>query len=177
MSAFHSWLKAPFLNLHRGRQSLSAAEHAEILAPLASDAPAAQALRALRARMFAGEKVNRSEDRAAGHWALRIAGLETKTRDVSTLATAAQDLIDRMRDSQMRAKSIATAIREGRLHSSTGRPFQTVVHLDVDGDVALGAVQEQGLFRVHGGRTVAPAISGFPAAFPRKGLYRPDHNL
>ena len=133
MSAFHSWLKAPFLNLHRGRQSLSAAEHAEILAPLHPDAPAAQALHGLRASLFAGEKVNRSEDRAAGHWALRIAGLEKNIRYVSSLPTVGRDLIDRMRDSQMRAKSIATSIREGRLRSSTGSPFQTVVHLGIGG--------------------------------------------
>ena len=133
MSAFHSWLKAPFLSLHRGRQSLSATEHAAILAPLIEDASAAQALRALRASVFAGEKVNRSEDRAAGHWALRIAGLETDAIEYSPPTAAARDLIDRMRDSQVRAKSIAAAIREGRLRSSTGRPFQTVVHLGIGG--------------------------------------------
>lgn len=132
MSAFHAWLNAPFLSLHRGRQSLSATEHAEILAPLAAKAPAAQAVGRLRTSVFAGEKVNRSEDRAAGHWALRAAGLDTKNSDAS-LPGAARELIDRMRNSQVRTKSIAAAIREGRLCASSGRPFRYVVHLGIGG--------------------------------------------
>jgi glucose-6-phosphate isomerase len=133
MPAFHSWLKAPFLNLHRARQSLSETEHAEILAPLAATSPTARAIHTLRDSVFAGEKINRSEGRAAGHWALRTAGLETTVGHVSTLPSTAHQLINGMRDSQSQTKSIAAAIREGRICSSTGKRFQYVVHLGIGG--------------------------------------------
>ncbi len=133
MSAFSSWLEAPSLSLHRSRQSLSETEHEEILAPLAIQSPAALAITSLRAAVFLGEKINRSEDRAAGHWALRAAGLNPSAAITATLGPTAQSLIAGMVKSQDQAKSIAASIRSGKFQSSSGKPFRHIVHLGIGG--------------------------------------------
>ncbi len=133
MSKFSSWLEAPGLNLHRGRQSLSDAEHDEILSPLSTGSKTAIAITSLRAAVFSGEKVNRSEGRAAGHWALRAAGLSQSDAQNKPLSQTASSLITGMIASQDQAKFIATSIRSGKLQSSSGRPYRHIVHLGIGG--------------------------------------------
>ncbi len=133
MSMFSSWLEAPGLSLHRGRQSLSEAEHEEILAPLSTESKTAIAIASLRASVFSGERVNRSEDRAAGHWALRAAGLNRSATHNKPLLPTADSLITGMIASQDKAKVIAASIRSGNFQSSSGRPFRHIVHLGIGG--------------------------------------------
>jgi glucose-6-phosphate isomerase len=133
MSPSSDWLLAPKVSLHRGRQSLTETEHREILAPLAAGARTAFAMQQLRDAVFAGERINQSEQRMAGHWALRAAGLEEAVEPTPAISDTGKRLIAGMRDSQDRAKSLANAIREGQQQSSTGQPFETIVHLGIGG--------------------------------------------
>ncbi len=133
MSKFSSWLDAPGLSLHRSRQSLSEAEHEEILAPLSAESKTALAITSLRTAVFSGEKINRSEDRAAGHWALRAAGLTLSAVRTPPVAPTADSLITEMIASQDQAKGIAASIRSGKCQSSSGKPYRHIVHLGIGG--------------------------------------------
>jgi len=69
-----------------------------------------------RDRMFAGERINTSEDRAARHVALRAA---TPPREVSDTLARMQDLVDRA--------------HRGELRGAAGEPVRTVVNLGIGG--------------------------------------------
>jgi glucose-6-phosphate isomerase len=79
-----------------------------------------------RDRMFAGERVNRSEDRAALHSALRtpeLAGVEIDGQRVG-------DAVEAM---HARMSELVDGVREGRLRAADGAPFTGVVHLGIGG--------------------------------------------
>ena len=81
---------------------------------------------AARGRLFAGEPVNRSEDRAVMHMALRApdgAEFTAKGEPVSAEVEAGRG--------KMRA--FAAAVRSGEITGATGRPFRAVVHLGIGG--------------------------------------------
>src|SRR5580693_2784324 len=79
-----------------------------------------------RARLFAGEIVNRTEKRPALHMALRApdgAGYAAEGKPVSPEVEATR--------AQM--QSFAEGVRAGRIVGATGKPFRTVVHIGIGG--------------------------------------------
>jgi glucose-6-phosphate isomerase len=81
---------------------------------------------AARARLFAGEAVNRSEDRAVLHPALRApvgSAFAAKGEPVSSEVEAGRAA---MRD-------FSEAVRSGAVTGATGRPFRAVVHIGIGG--------------------------------------------
>jgi glucose-6-phosphate isomerase len=79
-----------------------------------------------RARLFAGEMVNRTEGRPALHMALRApdgADYRALGRPISAEVEATRT---RMRD-------FAEGVRAGRIAGATGRPFRSLVHIGIGG--------------------------------------------
>lgn len=132
-------LAAPHLWLHRDRQFLSASQDALILAPLAADSTIAQQIMAARQGLFAAEKLNTSEGRAAGHWALRCSGLTSdhhaslRSSLPSQFSPDGQDLIPRMHAVHEATRVLAHRIRSGEIGAASGRTFRHVIHLGIGG--------------------------------------------
>ncbi len=78
------------------------------------------------AALFAGEKINLSEQRPALHTALRQQG------DAPLLVDGA-DVIPAIRAAQARMRTLATQLRSGLRLGVTGRPIRSVVHLGIGG--------------------------------------------
>jgi len=76
--------------------------------------------------LFAGERVNLSEERPALHTALR-------QRDDTPVRVGGVDVLPAIRDAQRRMRSIATSIRDGTWLGATGRPLRTVVSIGIGG--------------------------------------------
>ena len=128
------WLTATTLSLSRARQSLSAKEHTEILEPLLPGHASGQRIAALRDAMFASQKVNTSESRAAGHWALRVAALDAPPAPLPTrFAPDGVDLLPRMRETHAQTRILARAIHSGTWRTSSGNTCAHVVHLGIGG--------------------------------------------
>jgi len=103
------------------------------LALLASE-QVAESIRALRTACFAGKKINQSERRAAGHWALRLAGVENPAVMLPTrFAPNGDDLIPSMRLTHEQTRRIANQIRDGELRTSSNRACTDIVHLGIGG--------------------------------------------
>jgi glucose-6-phosphate isomerase len=83
-------------------------------------------LEAWIAALFAGEKINLSEQRAALHTALR-------QPDDSPLLSDGVDVIAAVRAAQARMRALATQLRGGLRLGVTGRPIRSVVHLGIGG--------------------------------------------
>jgi glucose-6-phosphate isomerase len=104
----------------------------------------------LRARidaMFAGEKINITEDRAVLHVALRAprgAGIEA---DGVNVVPAVHEVLDRMAD-------FATSVREGKWIGHTGRPIRNVVNIGIGGS-DLGPVMAYEALRHYAARELA----------------------
>jgi len=79
-----------------------------------------------RDRMFAGERVNHTENRAALHAALRTPDLADVEIDGERAGDAVQAMHARMAD-------LVDGLRGGRLRAADGRPFTDVVHLGIGG--------------------------------------------
>ncbi len=78
------------------------------------------------AALFAGEKLNVSEDRPALHTALR-------QRDDVPVYVDRRNVIDDVRAAQAAMRDLAEALRGGRYRGADGRPIRTVVHLGIGG--------------------------------------------
>ena len=78
------------------------------------------------AGLFAGEKVNLSEQRPALHTALRQQG------DAPLLVDGA-DVIPAIRSAQARMRTLSTQLRGGLRLGVTGRPIRSVVHIGIGG--------------------------------------------
>jgi glucose-6-phosphate isomerase len=81
---------------------------------------------AARARLFAGEAVNRSEDRAVLHPALRApvgAAFSAKGVPVSSEVEAGRAAM----------REFSDAVRSGAVRGATGRAFRAVVHIGIGG--------------------------------------------
>jgi glucose-6-phosphate isomerase len=79
---------------------------------------------ARRAAMFAGERINCTEDRAVLHTALRAeGGFQLEGMDVGAAVAAERRTV----------RELAVAIREGRLRGVAGRAFTDVVVLGIGG--------------------------------------------
>lgn len=106
-------------------------------------------LESARHRMFSGEKVNVTEERAVLHTALR-GGLDTP------LSVGGEDIRTSVETSLRKMSSYVAAVRDGRIRGVTGLPFETVVNIGIGGsdlgprmvETALSAWQA-GDVRVH----------------------------
>lgn len=76
--------------------------------------------------MFAGERINTTEDRAALHVALRAAPDERYSVD-------GKDVVPEVRRMLSRMATFAAQIREGTWSGYTGRPARTVVNIGIGG--------------------------------------------
>lgn len=134
MHASEGWIKAPGLAFHRGRQASGADEHARLIGDLQEGMPTERRIRQLRDAMFAGEKVNTSENRAAGHWALRsaVSPSEAMTRALQ-FAPEGINLIPRMSGMHAHARDIAERIRSGAMKGASSAPYRHVIHLGIGG--------------------------------------------
>ncbi len=78
------------------------------------------------AAMFAGEHINRSEDRAVLHTALRL------PRDAS-LVVDGQDVVADVHEVLDRMAAFAERVRSGQWRGHTGEPISTVVNIGIGG--------------------------------------------
>lgn len=93
----------------------------------------------LRDAMFAGERVNTTEDRAALHVALRMPRGRSLLLDGRDVVRDVHEMLDRMAD-------LAGGIADGSIRGATGRPFRTVVNVGIGGS-ELGPAMAVGALR------------------------------
>ena len=92
------------------------------LLDLAQETGVAQAIE----RMFAGERINNTENRAALHVALRApAG--------RPMRIGADDVMPLVEAERAKMRRLATELHEGRLRGATGRPIDTIVNIGIGG--------------------------------------------
>ena len=77
-----------------------------------------------RTRMFAGEHINTSEDRAVLHVALR-SGLK--------VFPAGSDVMPLVREAKERMRAFSDAVRSQRLLGHSGKPMRTVINIGIGG--------------------------------------------
>ena len=98
-------------------------------------------VRSSRDRLFAGERLNTSEDRAVGHLALRTPLGEPALVD-------GHDMSDEVARVRERVARFATDVRDGRIVSVTGERFTDVVNIGIGGS-DLGPAMAHRALRVH----------------------------
>jgi len=97
-----------------------------------------------RDRMFAGERVNRTENRAALHAALRTPELAGIELDGVHVAGAVQAVHERM-------AGLVERVVDGRLRAADGEPFTDVIHVGIGGsDLGPRLICEALQHRRHG---------------------------
>jgi glucose-6-phosphate isomerase len=154
MSAANDWLSGPRLFLNRSRQALSATALKESTRGL-NDATMSGRILELRNNMFAGKKINTSEQRAVGHWVYRHLAPDDKSIVPRVFAPDGKDLWPEMAAAAEKTSALADAVRSGALRAASGKPFRNIVHLGIGGsDVgphlliqALGTAQSSGDLR------------------------------
>ncbi len=85
-----------------------------------------QNLTGLRTRMFSGEKINTTENRAVLHTALRQMG------DTPVLVDGL-DVMPEVRATQNRLSAFVDDVRTGKWKGATGKPFRTIVNIGIGG--------------------------------------------
>jgi glucose-6-phosphate isomerase len=114
-------LEAAGLTLDLSKQAWSLPDLGEML-----DLARAAKVEEARARLFAGEIVNRSENRPALHIALRAppgAGLKAAGVEVSSEVDATRAAMKRFADD----------VRTGAVRGATGKPFRAILHIGIGG--------------------------------------------
>ena len=91
-----------------------------------------------RARMFSGERINASENRAVLHVALRSA-LE--------VFPVGNDVMPLVREARARMRAFSDAVRGGRLLGHTGKPMRTVINIGIGGSDLGPRMLAQALWR------------------------------
>jgi glucose-6-phosphate isomerase len=91
-----------------------------------------------RARMFAGEHVNASEDRAVLHLALRSA---------LQVFPAGRDVMPLVRKARQSMRAFSDAVRSGRLLGHTGKTMRTVINIGIGGSDLGPRMLAQALWR------------------------------
>ena len=91
-----------------------------------------------RDRMFAGEHINSTEDRAVYHVALRNVDREPMLVDGKDVMPDVRKVWDQMR-------GFVTAVREGHWHGATGERIRTVVNIGIGGSDLGPAMAVQAL--------------------------------
>ena len=89
--------------------------------PLLLDMAKAAEVEVRREAMFAGEKINRSEDRAVLHTALRA------------VETGGSDVMDEVCSERVRLLSFAEGCRCGDITAADGKPYTDVVNIGIGG--------------------------------------------
>jgi len=79
-----------------------------------------------RARLFAGEMVNRTEGRPALHMALRAP-------DGAAFYALGQPVSGEVEATRAQMRDFAGAVRTGRILGATGEPFRSIVHIGIGG--------------------------------------------
>jgi glucose-6-phosphate isomerase len=77
-----------------------------------------------RTRMFEGEHINTTEDRAVLHVALRSA---------LKAFPAGGDVMPQVRETKARMRAFSEAVRSGRLLGHSGKPMRTVINIGIGG--------------------------------------------
>ncbi len=103
------------------KQRVDAAAMRDLLALLAQSGFAAR-----RAAMFAGERINVTEDRAVLHVALRAPR-------GTVMATGGRDVVPDVHAVLDRMAALADAVRAGRWLGHTGKPVRNVVNIGIGG--------------------------------------------
>lgn len=156
MHASDLWITGAHLRLSRQRQ-LQAPAH-DPAAELLKQPELRAALSQFRADFFGAKKINRSEDRAAGHWALRVAGLASPPATLpGEFAPNGQDLMPKMSAEHQRTRLLAESIRAGDYKTSSGQPCTDIIHLGIGGSdtgphlliEALGPITPGPALRAH----------------------------
>jgi len=93
---------------------------------------------AWRARMFAGEHINATEDRAVLHVALRA---------TQAAFPAGADVMPLVRAARERMRAFSDAVREGRLLGHSGKPMRTVINIGIGGSDLGPRMLTQALWR------------------------------
>ena len=93
---------------------------------------------AWRDRMFAGERINTTEDRAVFHVALRHQGQTPMLVDGKDVMPAVREVLGRMR-------GFVTAVRDGTWRGATGQRIKTVVNIGIGGSDLGPAMAVQAL--------------------------------
>ena len=93
---------------------------------------------AWRARMFAGEHINASEDRAVLHVALRSA---------AEAFPAGGDVMPVVRKAKQAMRTFSDAVRSGQLLGHTGKPMRTVINIGIGGSDLGPRMLTQALWR------------------------------
>ncbi len=91
-----------------------------------------------RARMFAGEHINASEDRAVLHVALRSA---------AQAFPAGGDVMPLVREARARMRTFSDAVRGERLLGHTGKPMRTLINIGIGGSDLGPRMLAQALWR------------------------------
>lgn len=134
----NAWVHGPQLALHRDRQSLSDAEHQKILGILSTSQATGQRILSLRDQVFSGQKINTSEQRAVGHWALRLASAQRRSA-VWPEALPRRfcpdniDVLPRFAAEDQRVATFADSVRSGQHTSTPGKAYTSIVHLGIGG--------------------------------------------
>jgi glucose-6-phosphate isomerase len=79
-----------------------------------------------RTRMFAGDKINQTENRAVLHTALR-------RRDATPLRVEGVDIMPALRAVQARMAAFVEEVRSGTMQGVTGKKIRTVVNIGIGG--------------------------------------------
>ncbi|HET6619476.1 MAG TPA: glucose-6-phosphate isomerase [Dongiaceae bacterium] len=115
-------------------KNLATAETLKLLHDLARVADVA----GWRDRMFAGERINSTEDRAVYHVALRHQGPGPMMAD-------GKDVMPDVRRVQAQMRRFATGVREGHWRGATGERIKTVVNIGIGGSDLGPAMAVQAL--------------------------------
>ncbi|MEO1700841.1 MAG: glucose-6-phosphate isomerase [Pseudomonadota bacterium] len=108
------------------------------------EAARAADLEARRDAMFAGEKINITEDRAVLHTALRNRSNKAVTVDGADVMPDVKDVLSRM-------STFCEAVRDGSLPGSTGKPFTDIVNIGIGGSDLGPAMAVRALAPYHDG--------------------------
>ena len=93
---------------------------------------------AWRARMFAGDHINNSEDRAVLHVALRSA---------AEVFPAGRDVMPLVRKAKEGMRAFSDAVRGARMLGHTGKPMRTVINIGIGGSDLGPRMLTQALWR------------------------------
>ena len=79
-----------------------------------------------RDRMWAGEHINATEDRAVMHMALRYRGTKPVKEDGADVMPAVREVLERMR-------AFTAEVRDGAIRGATGEQFTDIVNIGIGG--------------------------------------------
>jgi glucose-6-phosphate isomerase len=118
------------------------------------------------AAMFAGERINHTENRAVLHTALR-------NRSGTSVQVDGRDVMPDVRRVLAHMREFVDAVREGKATGHTGKPFTDVVNIGIGGS-DLGPYMASEALEPYGGRVRVHFVSNVDAAHLGRTLKRLD---